>query len=54
MKPKIKKVGNKWLCYTNFSIVACGTTPEAAFNKWMALNDGMGDFESIRSINNSC
>jgi len=39
MKPKIKKVGNKWLCYTNFSIVACGTTPEAAFNKWMALND---------------
>jgi len=54
MKPKIKKVGNYWFCYTDFSIVASGTTPEAAFNKWMALNDGMGDFENIRSINNSC
>jgi hypothetical protein len=39
MKPKIKKVGNYWFCYTDFSIVASGTTPEAAFNKWMALND---------------
>jgi hypothetical protein len=54
MKPKIKKVGNKWLCYTNFSVVACGDSPEAAYNKWMALNDGIRDFESIRSINNSC
>ena len=54
MKPKIRKVGNRWVCYTNFSVVACGTTPEAAYNRWVYLNDGMGDFESIRSVNNSC
>ncbi len=54
MKPKIKKVGNYWFCYTDFSKVASGTTPEAAFNKWVHFNDSMGTFKSIGRISDAC
>jgi hypothetical protein len=38
MKPRLKKLGNLWLCYTQTTIVCTGSTPEQAYQKWMIKN----------------
>jgi hypothetical protein len=38
MKPRLKKIGRIWLCYTQTTIVCTGLTPEEAYQKWMIKN----------------
>jgi hypothetical protein len=38
MKPRLKKIGGIWLCYTQTTAVCSGLTPEEAYQKWMIKN----------------
>jgi hypothetical protein len=38
MKPRLKKIGRIWLCYTQTTAVCVGFTPEQAYQKWMIKN----------------
>lgn len=38
MKPRLKKIGKFWLCYTQDTIVCTGTTPEKAYQNWITKN----------------
>lgn len=38
MKPRIKKIGKFWLCFTQTTVVCAGLTPEMAYQKWMSKN----------------
>ncbi len=38
MKPRLKKLGNLWLCYTQTTIVCTGSTPEQSYQKWISKN----------------
>jgi hypothetical protein len=38
MKPRLKKIGRIWLCYTQTTAVCSGSTPEQAYQKWISKN----------------
>lgn len=40
VKPKIRKVGSVWICYTDWYHVPCtGRCPEEAYTRWKTHND---------------
>jgi hypothetical protein len=42
MKPRLKKIGRIWLCYTQITVIGSGSTPEEAYQKWVAKNKAAG------------
>ena len=39
MKPKLKKIGRLWVCYTEWDTLTCtGATPVQAYNRWRDKN----------------
>jgi hypothetical protein len=40
MKPKLKKVGQFWVCYTEWedTVTCTGKSPEQAYYRWLTKN----------------
>jgi hypothetical protein len=40
LKPKLKKIGSLWVCYTEWKSIPCtASTPEKAYMKWIYRNE---------------
>jgi len=40
LKPKIRKIGSFWVCYTEWDSITCtGSSPEKAYLKWISKNE---------------
>jgi hypothetical protein len=40
MKPKLRKIGRLWVCYTEWedTITCTGKSPEHAYSRWLVKN----------------
>ena len=40
LKPRIRKVGKLWVCYTEWDSITCAAaTPEKAYLRWISRNE---------------
>ncbi len=40
LKPRIRKIGSLWVCYTEWDSIACAaSSPEKAYLRWISRNE---------------
>lgn len=40
LKPRIRKIGSLWVCYTEWDSIACAaSSPEKAYLRWINKNE---------------